>query len=84
MIVIINETVSYDSDKSFENQTFEFQNYMNNLYTKTPYPEFDNEGAITYNYTDSILNYSVKRIQEKPFSTSYRSVKEQIINIEII
>ncbi len=88
MIDII-EGIQYNPDLEFEEQSEEFKEYFWAEYEKVPkivegeYPDFDSEGNISYSFSDDILNYSVKRIQEYSFSQSNRSVKENVISINI-
>lgn len=87
MIINITDTIIYNSDLSFDKQSDEFKEYFFEKYNKVPkipYPAFDEEGNISYSFTDDTLNYSVKRVQEVPFSTSDRRVNKLIVNIEII
>ena len=87
MIIEIKEGVFYDTGKTFEEQSDKFKAYFWAEYEKVPkipYPDFDAEGNISYYFTDNILNYSVKRVQNHPFSTSDRSIKKLVITINII
>jgi len=89
MILEIKDGVVYDTEKTFGEQTENFINYANDLYQKEvqemypEYPDFDNDGNITYNFEDDFLNYAYKRVQVHPFSTSNRSIEELIIKITV-
>ena len=86
-MIIITENISFDTKKTFENQGQEFKDYFWGKYDATPkipYPDFDTDGNITYAFTDDILNYFVKRIQNKPFSKENRSFKKLIETINTI
>jgi hypothetical protein len=85
-IINIKDGIDYDTEKTFEEQTEAFKEYANNLYylevsnvyntLQNHYPEFDEEGNITYNFEDNKLIYDFKRIQNFPNSSSNRSIKE--------
>jgi len=87
MIIEIKEGVFYDTEKDFKEQTDNFKDYANALDDNTvremypKYPEFDNDGNITYIFSDDKLDYSSKRVQVYPFSTANRSIKETIHTI---
>lgn len=86
MIIDIADSVVYDTEKVLDNQTIEFQEYFWNLYNSTPkipYPNFDLDGNISYQFSDMFLNYSVKRVQVNSNSTSNRAVKELLTEITV-
>jgi hypothetical protein len=85
-IINIKEGINYNSDKVYEKQTQEFKDYANELYEnikKIPYPDFDEDGNISYLFEDDVLNYKFIRIQVIPFSTSNRGVKNYKYIIKI-
>lgn len=78
-MIKIKEGVSYDDKKSYEEQTEDFKNYVNELFSlkpKVPYPGFNKDGSITYFAQDAFLKYEMTRYQQFPFSKTNRAVKE--------
>ncbi len=81
--------IFYDPSKPFEEQSEEFQAYANEKYTSqvteqvlsVGYPDFNEDGSVTFRVDDTLLYADVTRIQVKPNSTSYRAIKSSIIEI---
>jgi len=81
MILQLTETVQYNTELPYNEQSDEFKAYAMELYEavpKLPYPPFDADGNISYSATDSRLNYQFKRVQAEPFSQMNRAVSELI------
>ena len=86
MIVITGNT-EYDNTKDFDSQSEEFKGYFMELYDavpKIPYPDFNADGSITYNVDDVLFSATVTRVQQNPFSSENRAVKELIIEVNVI
>ena len=81
--------IFYDPEKEFSEQSEEFQQYFNEKYTTqvteqvttVGYPDFNEDGSVTFRIDDELLYADVTRIQVKPNSKSYRAVKETLIQI---
>ena len=92
MITIDAENnIYYDETKPFSEQSDEFQTYATEKYyekvvaqvTSTGYPDFNEDGSITFHVEDEKLMADVTRIQVIPFSTSDRRVKDTLIEITV-
>jgi len=81
--------IYYDPTKEFAEQSEEFQVYATEKYTAEVtrqvttigYPDFNADGSVTFRIDDELLYAEVTRIQVKPKSSSYRAIKETIIEI---
>jgi len=90
-MIEIKEGIFYDPSKDFENQSDEFKEYFNNLYSEQAteqvvnfgYPDFENDGSIIFLVNDTLFRAEVIRVQVRPNSASYRAIKETIIEIFI-
>lgn len=92
MITIDEEKeIYYDEAKQFNLQSENFKIYFNELYNNKVtdqvksigYPDFNEDGSITFLFEDDFVKYDVTRIQVKPKSTSYRAVKETLVEIVV-
>ncbi len=88
-----DKNIHYDESKDFESQSEEFKAYVNDLYsdkvrdvyqnTEKHYPEFNEDGSVSYVFEDEFLNYEFVRMQRYPGSTSNRAINKLIYDIVI-
>ena len=83
--------IFYNPSKGFEEQSDEFKEYAIEKYNKTVvsqvtsagYPDFNDDGSVTFHVEDALLTADVTRIQVIPFSTADRRIKDTLINITV-